>query len=44
MSSLMDRTDKIETKLAELCVMGSTNGEVTDNQKVEEIVVLVEHL
>ena len=44
MSSLMDRTDKVESKVVELRDMGSTGGEVTDNQKVEEIAELVEHL
>jgi hypothetical protein len=44
MSSLMDRTNKIETKVIELRVMAPTGGEVTDNKKLEEIAVLVEHL
>ena len=44
MSNVMDRTTTIETKVHVLRGMGPTGGEVTDNQKVEEIAVLVEHL
>ena len=45
MSNLMDRTDTIETGIIELRDMAPTGGEVTDNQKLDEIAaVLVEHL
>jgi hypothetical protein len=44
MSNLMDRTDTIETKVIESRGMAPNGGEVTDNQKLDEIAVLVEHL
>ena len=40
----MDRIDKFKTKVIEIRDMAQTGGEVTDNQKLEEIAVLVEHL
>jgi hypothetical protein len=45
MSNLMDRTDTIETKVIESRGMDPIGGgEVTDNQKLDEIAVLVKHL
>jgi hypothetical protein len=44
LSNVMDRTSTIETKVSELRGMDPTGGEVTDNQKLDEIAVLVEHL
>ena len=44
MSNLMDRIDTIETKVMESRGVAPTGGEVTDNQKLDEIAVLVKHL